>query len=182
MQLTRLLNIPYGGQCTIRIAMPSDAKGIVTCMNNVMKEGIYLLGDQYSYYEEFEAERIRTLREDLTLVAEYKNEVIGVLFLTRGRYIKNKHTAYLSIAIIDRFRKMGVGTSLIQTAIEWAKDKKIEKICLEVFSSNCAAINLYIKLGFIIEGRWKKQFKINNEYVDDILMSIFLQDQYETKS
>lgn len=175
MQLTRLLNIPYGRECTIRIAFPDDANGIVNCMNNVMKEGIYLLGDQYSYYDEFEAERIRTLKEDLTLVAEYKKEVIGVVFLTHGRFVKNRHTAYLSIAIIDKFRKMKIGTALVQTAIEWAKDKKIEKICLEVFSSNTAAINLYTKLGFIIEGRWKKQFKINNEYVDDILMSIFLQ-------
>lgn len=176
MQLIRSLNIPYGGVCIIRIALPNDAKGIVNCMNTVMKEGIYLLGDQYSYYEEFEAERIRTLKEDLTQVAEYQNEVIGVLFLTRGRYIKNRHTAYLSIALIDKFRKMGIGTALILTAIEWAKEKKIEKICLEVFSSNTAAINLYTKLGFVIEGRWKRQFKINNEYVDDILMSIFLQN------
>jgi hypothetical protein len=155
--------------------LPEDARGIVGCMNDVMKEGIYLLGDPYSYYEEFEEERIRALKEDLTLVAEYKKEVIGVLFLTRGKFEKNKHTAYLSIAIIEKFRKMEIGTALIQTSIEWAKEKKVEKICLEVFSSNTAAINLYTKLGFIIEGRWKKQFKIKDDYADDILMSIFLQ-------
>ncbi|HEU12758.1 MAG TPA: GNAT family N-acetyltransferase, partial [Euryarchaeota archaeon] len=45
---------------------------------------------------------------------------------------------------------------------------------LEVFSTNVNAIELYKKLGFEIEGIRKKQFKIEGNYVDDVLMAKFL--------
>lgn len=49
-----------------------------------------------------------------------------------------------------------------------------EKISLSVFSTNKRAINLYKKFGFEIEGVKKKEIKIDEEYVDEILMALFL--------
>ena len=58
--------------------------------------------------------------------------------------------------------------------IEWAKKNGYEKVSLAVFSTNKRAINLYKKFGFEIEGAKKREIKINEEYMDEILMALFL--------
>ncbi|MDP8011622.1 MAG: GNAT family N-acetyltransferase [Thermoplasmata archaeon] len=174
MHLTKLLNTPDGKLIIIRKAEEYDANGIIDCFNDVMSEEIYLLGDVYLGGEEFLSMRIEDQENELILVADHNKNIIGVLTLTRESYRKNNHVAVLGIAIRYGYRHMGIGTVLMKTSFEWAKENGIEKICLEVFSTNKNAISLYQKLGFEIEGIKKKQFKIRGEYVDDILMAKFL--------
>lgn len=154
----------------IRKAVPSDAKGIINCMQSVMDERIYLVSEYYLLTERGEQERIRSL-EDLTLVCEYNGEVIGVLTIQRGMYKKNRHTANLGIAVKSGHRRKGIGTQMIKEAIAWCRKHNISKLNLEVFSSNVNAIKAYEKIGFVEEGRKKNQFKIDGLYVDDVLMT-----------
>ncbi|MGC8663769.1 MAG: GNAT family N-acetyltransferase [Thermoplasmata archaeon] len=174
MHLTKLLNTPDGKIIIIRMAEDTDANGIIDCFNDVMSEEIYLLGDVYLGGEEFLSMRIGDNENELILVADHNKKIVGVLTLTKESFRKNNHVAVLGIAIRYGFRHLGIGTSLMQTSFEWARKKGIEKICLEVFSTNTNAISLYKKLGFEVEGIKKKQFKIRGEYVDDILMAKFL--------
>ncbi len=174
MPLIKLLNTPDGKEIIIRRAVQSDAYGIIDCFNDVMHEEVYLLGDVYMGGEEFLSMRIEDQENEFIVVAEYEKMVIGVLTLTRESFRKNYHVAVLGIAIRNGFRHMGIGTAMMNSSFEWARDMGIEKICLEVFSTNQNAISLYRKLGFEIEGIKKKQFKIRGEYVDDILMAKFL--------
>lgn len=139
-----------------------------------MREEVYLLGDVYMGGEEILSMRIEDQSSELILVAEFDGRIIGVLTLTRESFRKNYHVAVLGIAIRNGFRHVGIGTELMNASFEWARENGIEKICLEVFSTNNNAISLYRKLGFEVEGIKKKQFKIRGEYVDDILMAKFL--------
>ncbi|MEM0155796.1 MAG: GNAT family N-acetyltransferase [Thermoplasmataceae archaeon] len=157
----------------IREARISDAKGIIECMQSVMDEHTFLVSEYYLLTERGEQDRLRNI-EDLTLVLEYGPEIVGVLTLQRGMFKKNHHTASLGIAIKKNHRSMGHGTRLIKSAVEWAKSKGIEKIWLEVFSTNTRAIEVYKKIGFIVEGNKEKQFIIDGNYVDDVLMSYWI--------
>lgn len=156
----------------IREAEPFDAKGIIECMQSVMDERIYLVSEYYLLTERGEQERIRN-PDDLTLVCELQKEIVGVLTIQRGMYKKNRHTANLGIAIKSRHRHRGVGTDLIVESIRWCKRHNIKKLNLEVFSSNVNAIKAYEKIGFVIEGVRKKQFKIEDVYVDDVFMTYY---------
>ena len=40
--------------------------------------------------------------------------------------------------------------------------------------SNPAALKLYNKLGFVEEGRLKKEFFIDGEYIDDYILTFYL--------
>ncbi len=174
MLLTRLLSTQDGRMVEIRRAETDDAPGIIDCFNDVMSEGIYLLGERYLGDEDFLGMRIRDEFNELFLVAIHNNNVIGVLTLTRESFQKNRHVAFLGIAIRRGFRHQGIGRAMMEMSFEWAREMGIEKICLEVFSTNVNAIELYKKLGFEIEGIRKKQFKIEGNYVDDVLMAKFL--------
>lgn len=52
------------------------------------------------------------------------------------------------------------------------EEKKLHKISLEVLSSNTRALNLYKKLGFVIEGTRRQEVLKKDEYVDSIIMSV----------
>jgi len=160
------------GNYKIRKAVPPDAKGIINCMQSVMEEKIYLVSEYYLLTEHGEQERLKN-PDDLTLVCETNNDIAGVLTIQRGMYKKNRHTANLGIAIKNNFRNKSIGTNMIKEALMWCKDQGIIKVNLEVFSTNINAIKTYRKLGFEYEGIRKKQFMINGEYVDDILMTFF---------
>lgn len=156
----------------IRKAKVSDAAGIIECMQSVMDEKVYMVSDYYLYSEKGEREMIKS-PSDLNLVLEFKGKIIGLLKVQRGYYRKTFHTGVLTIAIEKEFRNMGFGKKMMELALRWARDVGIEKLSLEVFSTNENAISLYRSMGFQIEGVRKKHFKINGEYVDDILMAYF---------
>jgi len=160
------------GNYKIRKAIPADSKGIINCMQSVMEEKIYLVSEYYLLTEHGEQERLKN-PDDLTLVCEENKDIVGVLTIQRGMYKKNRHTANLGIAIKNNFRNKSIGTNMMKEALMWCKDQGIIKVNLEVFSTNINAIKTYRKLGFEYEGVRKKQFIINGEYVDDILMTFF---------
>ncbi|MGP6207768.1 GNAT family N-acetyltransferase [Cuniculiplasma sp. SKW3] len=158
----------------IRLAKPSDASGIIRCMQSVMDEKIYLVGDVYFYTEKGQKDLIKN-PDDLNIVAESNGEIVGMMTIQRGIFRKNRHTATMGIAIMNGYRHIGIGRKMISEGIEWCKQQNIRKLNLEVFSSNENAISLYKKMGFEVEGVRKNQFLIFDRYVDDILMSINFQ-------
>ncbi|HLH86579.1 MAG TPA: GNAT family N-acetyltransferase [Thermoplasmataceae archaeon] len=171
--LWRTKDEPYHGEYVIRKAEPRDAKGIIFCMQSVMDERIYLVSEYYLLTERGEQERIRS-PDDLTVVSELGGEIVGVMTIQRGMYKKNRHTGNLGIAIKSQHRGKGLGTRMIKDGIQWCNQVGITKLNLEVFSTNVNAISLYKKLGFETEGIRKRQFIIDGEYVDDVLMTYWV--------
>ncbi len=59
----------------------------------------------------------------------------------------------IDIRVVERFRRTGIGESLLTQAFEKLRLSKIRSVFLEVRSSNTAALALYEKLGFAMMGR-----------------------------
>ena len=62
------------------------------------------------------------------------------------------HTGVLGIGLLPKYRRIGIGTSLLNAAVEKAQKMQLFRIELEAFSSNAPAIAFYNKHGFRIEG------------------------------
>lgn len=107
---------------------------------------------------------------------QVEDKTVGMAYLARGKFEKNKHVASLGITILKGFRRMGIGTAMMNRLLKWAqKQKGVEKISLDVFSTNKPAINLYRKLGFETKGTRRRQYKIGDKYIDEVTMAKFLQ-------
>ena len=78
--------------------------------------------------------------------------------------------------MVDRdWRGRGVGTALVQAAIEMARGQGLHKLCLEVFPHNAAGIAMYTKCGFVEEGRRVKQYRrASGELWDSVVMGLLL--------
>jgi len=74
-----------------------------------------------------------------------------------------------TIAIHPEYQKRGLGQQFLAFICKQLISEKITKIFLEVRQSNRAAIYLYEKFGFIIDGERKHYYRDNNETA--ILMS-----------
>jgi ribosomal protein S18 acetylase RimI-like enzyme len=113
--------------------------------------------------------------ENLLLVAEDNNRIIAYLTLEQSSEDATKHVCDLGILVHPFYRQQGLGRWLIELAQKQAAVMKYEKIILSVFHNNQPAINTYKKLGFVEVGRRKQQFKIKDEYIDEILMDYFVE-------
>ena len=80
----------------------------------------------------------------------------------------------ISILIDKKFRKMGIGKSLLNKLLNFAFKKKIQNIFLEVSVANIIAINLYKKFNFIKVGKRKNYYFQNGKYIDADIMKLAL--------
>lgn len=60
-----------------------------------------------------------------------------------------------NIATHPDYRRLGYGRAVVEALIKYAKNNRLDSISLEVRESNRAAIDLYSKLGFKVEGKRK---------------------------
>lgn len=73
------------------------------------------------------------------------------------------------------WRNQGVGSRLLTEAIAWAKNTgTISRLELFVYANNTAAIHLYEKFGFAVEGRRRHAVQHNGQLVDDLIMARLL--------
>ncbi len=109
-------------------------------------------------------------------VAEQEADIIGWASLRGGTRLRTRHTALLGITVAQPWRARGVGTSLIETALDWAAENPvIDKVKLEVVATNRLALALYRNLGFLEEGRLPHEFKkADGTYLDGVLMYRFV--------
>jgi len=84
-------------------------------------------------------------------VAVFNEQVVGYVCI---RTILDV-THILNLAVLPKFRRLGIGSMLLRNALEELKESKsdIRLITLEVRESNIAAIKLYEKFGFKVRGK-----------------------------
>jgi ribosomal protein S18 acetylase RimI-like enzyme len=101
------------------------------------------------------------------------DKVVGWCDIVRGERETVAHTGSLGMGLLKEYRGQGLGRKLMDAAIAAAKSQGVERVELEVYASNAAAVTLYRKLGFREEGRKLKARKVDGAYDDSIVMALF---------
>ncbi len=163
------------GAVLVRLAVPGDALGMIANVQSIAQEGIYLATERAPWsLQQLEQMLWENGQHQQILVAEVDGQVVGDLWLVRGRLTKSRHTATIGMSVIAGYRGRGLGRSLLTEAITRARDWGVEKLVLSVFSSNLAAIGLYRSLGFLEEGRRVRQYRLTVGDVDEVIMAKWL--------
>lgn len=108
-----------------------------------------------------------------SLVACVDGEVIGQLGLhTFPSRPRRRHVGQIGMAVRDDWQGKGVGTALLQAAIDLAdKWLNLSRLELEVYTDNEPAVKLYQKFGFKIEGTAVQHAFRAGQFVDSYLMA-----------
>ncbi len=107
------------------------------------------------------------------LAACVEGEVVGNLDLeTHPDRPRMRHVGSIGIAVRDDWQGKGVGTALMEAALDLAGNwLNLTRIELRVYVDNPAAVALYKRFGFEIEGTHRRLAFRNGGYVDAYSMA-----------
>ncbi len=109
------------------------------------------------------------------IVACVEGEVVGHLNIhTNPNRPRRQHAAGIGISVRDDFQGQGVGTALMQAALDVADNwLNVQRLELEVYTDNEPAVRLYQRAGFVIEGTLRQYVFRDGRYVDVYAMARF---------
>ena len=159
----------------IRRAEPADAEGLTRLGEAVGSEPEGWLVTTNGWREVADERRylraIRRYPNAAVFVAEEEGRIVGRLSIARDQHPASRHVADLGLMVARSHRRRGIGTQLLEAALDWARHSEVRKLELHVFPHNEAAIKLYENFGFVQEGYRRGHYRRGNEYVDAILMA-----------
>jgi RimJ/RimL family protein N-acetyltransferase len=163
-----------------RKANKSDAKELIEYFNVIGGEsdfltfGIGQFGRSVEQEEEF-IENVLIKENALFIIAEVNGKVVGNLNFSGGLRKRTAHVGEFGVSVLKEYGGKGIGEELIKYLINWSKNSGIiRKINLKVRIDNTRGINLYRKLGFLEEGIVKRDFLINDQFYDCLLMGLLI--------
>ena len=165
-----------GRRWTLRPARPTDSRGLARLFAAVRGEGRWLLTPPSAVSEPSEAFFIGEMIRGgggLALVAEADGEVIGNVLVSLERSVVSNHVGTLSIVIDEAWRNVGIGSEMVRTAQAWCAERGLQKLALAVFPDNQRAIAVYERAGFVREGLRRRQYRVDDELRDELLMAWF---------
>ena len=160
----------------IRRAEPGDAAALVSLARAVGREpGGWLITTTDWRSEGDERRYLKALRRHphaaVYVAVSDGGEVVGRLSIARDQHPASAHVADLGLMVDAGWRRRGIGTGLLRAAVDWARERGVQKLELHVFPYNEAAIALYERFGFAREGYRKRHYRRPDGYVDAILMA-----------
>ena len=161
----------------IREAEVEDAAALVSFLNRVSVEtdftsldgdGILLTSEEMAIFLNKQA----SWDNQITLLAFLNDKIAGIVNITADQRKRVRHIGDLFIVIGKKYWNNGLGSLLLEEVVEWAQASGIlRRLQLTVQTRNQAAVHLYQKHGFVIEGRQERGAYIEEgDFIDVYLM------------
>jgi putative acetyltransferase len=156
----------------IRRAEPEDYSSIYE-MFSCPKVFAGTLQLPYPSREEWRRRLAEPAEGHYNLVAVVSDRVVGLLGLdTFPNKPRRRHVGTFGISVHDDWQGKGVGAALMKACLDLADNwLNLERLELEVYADNEAAIGLYERFGFEHEGTLRKHALRDGQYVDSKMMA-----------
>lgn len=164
----------------IRENNKEDASDVLAYMHQMLGETDYLSlrPEEFTFTEEQEKRAIRSYLETpnrVMISAIMDDQIVGMLTFDSGSRERVRHTGIVGVSVLKAYWGNGVASALFDYLLDWAKGNGVtKKINLSVREDNVRAIELYKRLGFIIEGEERMKHFTNGCYYSSIHMGLIL--------
>ncbi|HEX5885161.1 MAG TPA: GNAT family N-acetyltransferase [Pyrinomonadaceae bacterium] len=155
----------------IRRAEPDDYSAVYEIFSNP-KAYAGTLQLPYPSREQWR-QRLAAISESYyNLVGVVGDRVVGMVSIeTFPNRPRRKHVGSIGICVHDDWQGKGVGTALMRAILDLADNwLNLRRLELEVYADNEAAISLYERMGFEVEGTLRQHAFRNGQYVDSKIM------------
>ena len=161
-------------------ARPEDAEELIDYMQQVFGETEFLLREpeEFEMTVEEEKEFLKNMNQsekNIFIIARVDGRIAGNLGFTGSELNRYSHQGEFGMSVLKEYWGNGIGSLLIETLIDWAREQDITRISLRVDENNQRGWKLYEKFGFQQEGilRNKKRLADGN-YRNEIIMAKIL--------
>jgi putative acetyltransferase len=162
--------VPDATLIVIRRPRPTDAAAIAATMADPqVQPGLLQMpyGTEAFWRKRIEEMPVGSNVQELFIVAERDGQVVGNAGLQPMHGVRRRHVMGLGISVAHDAQGRGVGSALMAALIDWAdRWAQVLRIELTVFTDNTAAIGLYRKFGFELEGTHRAYALRDGAYVD----------------
>jgi ribosomal-protein-alanine N-acetyltransferase len=93
------------------------------------------------------------------VVARWEGRIVGIAAMN----LSDTEAHISTLGVLPHFRQRGIGKALLRYLLQWAGQRGVETISLEVRESNLAAQRLYREHGFAPVGRRRQYYTDNGE-------------------
>ena len=138
-------------QLKLREAVPKDAQNLLFFLKKASQQSDFISFDDMKDVsiqdEEIALDAIFQSQYDELIVAVLEDEIIGYCRLENI----DDQKAEFGVVVDKDFWNNGIASFLLEEAIDWSSGSPLEKLILEVYKNNPAAIHIYQKYGFTTE-------------------------------
>lgn len=166
------------GDIQIAPIQAGDAESFHACLDLVAREERYLAFTRAPALEQTrDFIEHNLLHKHIQLVARDGSRVIGWCDILPGWQSGLQHCGVLGVGLLPAYRGRGIGRRLLTQALHLARTQGLYRIELEARSDNHAALALYEKLGFSIEGRKRAGLYLGDAYHDTTQMGLLIPER-----
>lgn len=162
---------------TTEIVYPTEKyfKSFHDALSIVAKECVYIEMIEAPPFEKVSSFQSQLIAKNGPVYYALNNDhVVGWCDVFPEENPRQSHRGGLGMGLIPEFRGQGLGSKLLSSVLDHAKRFGLEKVELNVYTSNISAVALYKKFGFEQEGLIKKYRKLDDQYFDCLAMGKFL--------
>jgi ribosomal protein S18 acetylase RimI-like enzyme len=161
---------------TIRPARQEDLGGVISAIREVVEEKRHIVAESVAEQIDHQDVLLRhnEIGSRVFFVALVGDDVVGWAHIEAEQMDKLSHTAEVTFGVIEEYRGNGVGKRLFERTLEWSSSKGYEKLYQSVPATNEEAIEFLERNGCEVEARRKRHYKIGGEYVDEVMLAIYL--------
>ncbi|KCZ71520.1 acetyltransferase [Candidatus Methanoperedens nitroreducens] len=138
----------------IRLAKKEDLPELVDLENICFKEDTF---------NKKQLEYLLLRAKSLVIVVSVDGKIIGSVIILLRAHIS--HARIYSLNVHPGYRRSGIGSLLMDTALKLLKERGTEKVTLEVEVNNRAAQDLYYSKDFYIDKMLKNYYKNGEDAV-----------------
>jgi L-amino acid N-acyltransferase YncA len=157
----------------IRPARNEDFDSVVEAIRDVTETSDYVVAESVAeqlLYEDT-VTRHNTVETRVFFVAVDGGDVIGWTHLDLPQVEKLQHTAEVTVGVREAYRKEGVGTRLLDRALDWASANGYRKVYNSVPAMNDEAMAFLETHGWHTEGIRRDHYMLDDQLVDEVMMA-----------
>ena len=160
----------------LRPLSADDKQRLLTFVNALSEEAI-LWGNPP--YDEAKIDRwMSGAGKGLSLVAINDDKIVGIAGIHAPSLPRMRGIGDMMIYLHQDFHGAGLGMAMTERLLALAKDKGLHRIGLEMVEDNEAAVRLYKKLGFKIEGTLRDAYYgTDKRYHNMLVMGLLIQQK-----
>ncbi len=167
----RMVELKDSRKVTLRLLEVSDRDQLLDMFSTMSDKA--LEWGMPPYAKETIDRWMSNIEKLIPLIAIFNEKIVGYASVFRHTHPREKGVSDMGIYLHQDFHGVGLGTAMTETVLSIAKEQGLHRISLHVAEDNIAAVKLYKKLGFIIEGTMRDAYYgVDGKYHNMLVMGI----------
>jgi GNAT superfamily N-acetyltransferase len=157
----------------IRPARQSDFGGVVGAIREVTSTREDIVAESVAELLDHEDALLRhnEVETRMFFVATVDDDVVGWAHVETPELEKLRHTAELTVGVLEEYRGHGMGGHLLERGLEWAAAGGLAKAYVSLPATNTDGVSFLLERGWRIEAARQDHYYTADGLVDEVMLA-----------